>query len=114
MSLPYEAASVAAVNRVSAVRRSDEVVQAPGLRSDDALRGAFARPSAARLPPQDVALFEQLVFGDAPHLRAGGRAHAAMTVEGASAPAPDSSGMGLQPADRIAGTLQHLGRIRGL
>ena len=113
MSMPLESAPIAALSRVNPVGRADPTAPAQGLRTDDALRGAFARPSVARLPPQDVALFEQLVYGDAPHLRALGRVTAVRAGEGAPAPVQDPAA-GVQPADRIAATLQHLGRIRGL
>jgi hypothetical protein len=114
MRLPTESAPIAALNRVMPVGRADPAAQVRGLRTDDAVRGPFpfARPDLAQLAAQDVALFEQLVYGDAPHLRAGVRSTAAMVGEGASAPAQAPSDV--QPADRIAATLRHLGRIRGL
>ncbi len=112
MSLATESVPIAALNRVIPVGRADPAAQVKRLRTDDALQGAFVRPAVAQLPTEDIALFEQLVYGDAPHLRAGGRSTAAMVGEGVSASSQAPSGV--QPADRIADTLRHLSRIRGL
>ncbi|MFM2238713.1 MAG: hypothetical protein RJA69_87 [Pseudomonadota bacterium] len=102
-----ESASVAAVNRVSAVGRADAADLPPIVRGTEGLQDGLPRPRAALLPADDVALFERLVFGDAPRFQAAGGARA-------MAPTPTALPETLQPGDRIASTLRHLAQVRGL
>lgn len=126
MSPMAEPAKVTAVPAVSAVRRSDGVQPARALRGTDAPASTVPRPDAAALLPEDVARFEQLVFGQPDHAARvawhgaagalGGHPGADHRPQGRAEPGQvqAASPMALTPADRIAATLHHLSLVRGL
>lgn len=126
MSPMAEPARLTAVPAVSAVRRADGVQPARALRGTDAPASAVPRPDAAALHPEDVARFEQLVFGQQHHTVhmtwrdaagvLGGLPPADHRLQEPAEPekAPAVSSLALTPADRIAATLHHLSLVRGL
>lgn len=106
-----ESAAIAPLNRVSGVGRSDAATLPPLVRGADDRYGAIPRPTAAVLPAEDVARFEQLVFGDLPAAPPWGP-----DKRNVRAPSPLQAAdpTGVQAADRIAATLRHLSQVRGL
>lgn len=110
MSARPESASMAPLQRVSAVGRADAASWSPKLRDADRLHDAIPRPTVAWLPPEDVALFEQIVFGDGAKPLSKGDPVSVSPESSALASEP----IGVQTADRIANTLRHLSQVRGL
>jgi hypothetical protein len=103
-------ASMTHLRRVSAVQRVDVASWSPKLRDADRLLDGIPLPTVVWLPPADVALFEQLVFGNSSKPLSGGDQ---VTVNLESS-ASSSERVGAHIGDRIANTLRHLSQVRGL
>jgi hypothetical protein len=117
------ATAVSAVSRVASVGRADGPALPSRIRDTDPSGAGFPRPEPSRLPPQDVARFEDLVFGPQGRPAPFGPGGAgpvrvapppAVGAMLADAPPVPPAPAPLNVADRIAHTLGHLSVVRGL